>query len=43
MAIHRRLLSYAKKGLSAPSTLSELEIKKVCYALQVHYNAMGIE
>lgn len=40
--VHRRLLGIAKRGTIAPESLDLLEIKQVCYALEVHYAQLGL-
>ena len=42
MAVHRRLLGYARRGLDDPAALSRAEVSQVCYALVVHYAQVGL-
>ncbi len=42
LAVHRRMLNLAQRGVAAPESMSLLDIKQVCYALEVRYAGEGL-
>lgn len=40
--IHEKILAMAVKGFEAPDVLADVEVRKVCYALIIHYSQMGV-